>query len=857
MTRFAVPARLARREVWRRPGRTALVALLVALPVAGMVLSIIVFRTEQRPFAATWRAEHGNADAVSFPQIGGDGHYEPRRLPAGATGVEVRTSHLRAKTRDGRRSDLELTDLSVGAPIAAGIAEVTSGRAPARPGEIALASRVARRLRVEIGDDLRLARPELDATVVGFVEMTDCLSCPVAVVDRRTPWPLPPVVTPARVLVDLPAGMTDAQAVAADPGLLTRRAAERGNYLSRNDGNGVQWIYVIGAVVLTVAGIVIAAAFAVGARRQLVMLGQLSANGAPPPALRLALVLQGTFTGLVGAFFGAGLGVVLLLTGRSFVEGMLDHRIGGYDVGVVEVAGAMLIGVAAATVAALVPARTAARVPTLHAMAGRRPLPPVPHRVTALGLVAVVVGLGLLALAVLGSTTGSDGEVWAFVAIVGGITELLGACALAPAFAALLEPLAARVRGAARIAARSLARQRTRTGAVISAVCAAGALAVFAAGLVRANEAANDRWHDFPELPAEVVLASRLELADPASIRPLPPEKPGVAGVKEALLVARKRTAPDATVARRLTSVLDGSRRIPVRVAGEGTELSLRSGPNEYAGIETAVVADTAVLDALEISGAARRVLAEDGIVVLGWAGDTDLLLAPGRAVRVRNAASTHGVGRVSNLLVTPARARELGLAVATGAHLYRAPQPLTADVRGELDDLQYDNGPKFAMLSTADIHGAPVPGPELDLVWHEPRSGPSPFQVELLLAGIALVFSVLVVGASLALAAAEMRDERDVLTIAGSPPRTLARTAGVKALLLSAIGGVMAVPIGFLPVIVFSIASDSSVPIRMPWPTVVLLVAAVPLVAFITARGASGAAQWLRPVRVSTATFE
>ena len=45
-------------------------------------------------------------------------------------------------------------------------------------------------------------------------------------------------------------------------------------------GEAVRWSLVLGAVVLTVVGIVISAAFAVGARRQLVTLGQLSASGA-------------------------------------------------------------------------------------------------------------------------------------------------------------------------------------------------------------------------------------------------------------------------------------------------------------------------------------------------------------------------------------------------------------------------------------------------------------------------------------------------------------------------------------------------------------------------------------------------
>ena len=40
-----VAARVARRDVLRRRGRTALVALLVALPVAGMVVAFVLQRT--------------------------------------------------------------------------------------------------------------------------------------------------------------------------------------------------------------------------------------------------------------------------------------------------------------------------------------------------------------------------------------------------------------------------------------------------------------------------------------------------------------------------------------------------------------------------------------------------------------------------------------------------------------------------------------------------------------------------------------------------------------------------------------------------------------------------------------------
>ena len=60
---------------------------------------------------------------------------------------------------------------------------------------------------------------------------------------------------------------------------------------------------------------------------------------------------------------------------------------------------------------ALIPARTAARIPTLAALAGRRPLPPVSRRLLTWGFAGVVAGASaLLFLAVLGSQSGGVGR---------------------------------------------------------------------------------------------------------------------------------------------------------------------------------------------------------------------------------------------------------------------------------------------------------------------------------------------------------------------------------------------------------------------------------------------------------------
>ncbi|CAN5529953.1 hypothetical protein BH18ACT1_BH18ACT1_09880 [soil metagenome] len=205
--------------------------------------------------------------------------------------------------------------------------------------------------------------------------------------------------------------------------------------------------------------------------------------------------------------------------------------------------------------------------------------------------------------------------------------------------------------------------------------------------------------------------------------------------------------------------------------------------------------------------------------------------------------ATDRRVGYYSDLLVTPAFLEARRLPTRVRAVAYRSDEPFTDEQRGELDDLLYEQGGE-------------APG-SYQLFINEPDSGPSPFQVELLLSAVAVAFSVLVVAASLALAAAESRYERDVLTVAGAPPGTLARTAGAKAGLLSVLGGAMAIPIGFLPVVVVSLAIEDGFPLRPPWATVVLLVAAVPIAAALIARLASSTAQHLRPVRVSTATFE
>ncbi|MGH9234271.1 MAG: hypothetical protein ACRD0R_13165, partial [Acidimicrobiales bacterium] len=491
MSRLRLAARLARREVRRRPGRTALVTVLVALPVAGMVLALVLIRTDRLTPEEEWQRDQGNADALLFPSGPDSTELDASGLPAGSRVLTVESAWARARTVDGNRSDLSIKGFAAGDPMLRDLIELVAGRLPTAGDEVALAPTVASDLGVDVGDRLSLARPEIALDVVGLVQDPAHLGDATALVapgGDLLDAELMSVDTP-HGLVDLPDGVAAGGEPAANPNVLLRSDFTSSRF---PEPTQVPWPYVIGAVALTVVGIVIAAAFAAGARRQLVTLGQLSASGAPGPVLRSTLVLQGTVTGLVGSAVGVAVAGIVLVAARPSLERLLDHRLGAYDVRLLEIGGAALVGAVAATVAALVPAWSIAQVPTLTALAGRRPLPPVRHRVTAAGALAVVVGLGLLGLAVLGSATGEDTEIWALVAITGGVLELLGACAMAPAVVARLEPLAGRTRGSWRLASRSLARQRGRTGAVVSAVCATTALMLAWSAVIHSTSAQRD-----------------------------------------------------------------------------------------------------------------------------------------------------------------------------------------------------------------------------------------------------------------------------------------------------------------------------------------------------------------------------
>jgi putative ABC transport system permease protein len=884
--RFA--SRLARREVRRRPGRTALVAVLVAVPILAMTVADLIVRTQQDAWSETFRRRAGAADIYvqyGFGDAGGELDEAPdalAELPAGTRVVDYVAAATDVQRVDGSNlTGVWFSDLAVADPITDGMVDLLDGAWPIADDEVLLSPGLADRLGVGVGDELTMARPAGTWTVTALGRLTDGSGTDVMIApgfDRRD---LARGLVVA--LVDLPAPIErtgiGAARDAMTPAVSEHRLAPSYVGPESSAAATMAWGWVAGAIALAAVGVVIAAAFATSARRQLVTIGQLSANGASQPLVRRVLGLQGAWCGLVGTLAGIVLGITSASANRGLVERLVGRSIGPWRVAPADLAVIAVTGVVAATVAALVPARSAARTPVLAALAGRRPLGSVPQRLVPVGLALFLGGVGLLFLVAVSVRTGTGGNVFAAAAVLGSLAVLAGMCCASPLAVDGIGRVGAHLRGTWRLAARSTARVRARSAGVLTAVATTGAIAV--AGTTAAGDLGRDDADRRPSFaPADTVIVESWTSADP--VIPTPEQEqagetwdwplPTPAALDASLVADLERILPGATWSPRRAAVYDPAPFVPGAYASVTWAIEdMFFPPGAF------TVADDAVLDMVGLSSSDRRRLDDVGLINL-WSvagggvsdeGGVDVyrMHPQGRppidievAVR-RDRAVSHG--GVNGVLITERRAIELGLAIVDAGVAIRSPHPLTRAQRDALADVRNAHGGSgsgSAFTDTASgrdsAASAPAASPVADVRFDDPAWEPSPALVQSVIAGVALLLTLLVVAIGLALSENESRDERDVLVAVGAKPATLSRLAGAKALVIAAAAAVLAIPTGLIPMAVVVRASSSpgtTNEVHVPWVTAVLLLTAVPAIAGLVAWGASALARRARPVRIST----
>ena len=844
-------------------------------------------------FAVTVATTQSDTAQEQFERIAGQSDFYARSfngdvealeaaLPAGSRTVTLTATDTRVSSPDGVTIPYLVFEIVPFAdPLVEGIFEIRDGRAPDAFGEVLLHADVARDLGVDVGDSFELDRPSGTWTVVGIGRATDDFNRRLFAVSEFPNSRIAPGSATATMLVDLPEDITADQLgalsrvsvensfVSLAPDMRSPTGELPGWYAVEQQrgnvsGEALAWGWVAGALALAAVGVIIAAAFASSARRQLTTIGQLAANGAPERLVQGTLAFQGAWTGLIGSVVGIAIALVALPLSRSLVEQLVARRLGPWDIDVTALAVIAVTGVAAATIAAMIPARSAARIPVLAALAGRRPLGAVPRRLVPIGLASFAAGIGLLVLVTAATTSGdgpSDDSIYAVAAVIGGLLVLAGMCCASPIAVDLIGRVGARLSGSWRLSARSVARSRTRSAGVLTAIAVTGTAAIAITTAVGSLAFGDE--NDTPIVPRNTVVLTSIRLDW------TPP--PGTDPDEYVAPVAEVVPLDDELIAR-ITRVVPDAESSPRRVVVPDWQVDLRQSPPPLP--PTVLVADDNIRELLGLSERDTEAFNRAGVLDTSvWdaspdTGPEDYTITVPTASGDRTVEVVFPKDRLGSrggewgAVITEDLAAELGLDIVDAGLVLRAPAELTRNQRDALGDIQNDLWQGENTDAFVEPGDDPAIPPSENYVSLEQRviyeSVPIMFPRALLDAtalAAALLLTLMVVAIGLSLAATESRDERDVLLAVGATPRTMRSVAATKAVVLTVGAATLAIPTGFLPVLAVLKAAPDDNQIAFPWLTALGLLIVIPAIAGVAALMTSATAQRIRPVHMSTLT--
>jgi putative ABC transport system permease protein len=870
--------RLARRDAVRGRGRTVLVCLLIALPVFAVTVLDTLVSTSDVSAAEGLDRRLGSADALVNPPDpkgggrpvdqdveaqsvmerggGARGGAAPGPPPDGPAAVRavlgdrtrlvpVEEGSVALRTDRGLlRTDSVQVDLAD--PVADGLYPLVSGRLPGARGEVAVSEKLAERglgvgLTVRDGPPLR---------VVGTVRIHDDLDRALLVAFPGTL----PGQEPRGWLVDSPAPVGWHQVRALnDRGLsvLSRSvvldpppASEVPAPATGQAGGDAAILAMVVAMALLQVVLLAGPAFAVGVRRQERTLALLAVAGGDSRHLRAVVLAGAVVIGLAASLAGAALGVLAAAGLAGTAQRFTSSTFGPFEVPVRDIAIVVAFGVVSALLAALAPARSAARQDVVRVLTGRRGQRSGGWRHAVVGL--VLAGAGTAGCAA-GAGAASGGE---YTIAFAAVAVIVGAVLLSPAVIGLAGRLGRVLPMSGRLAVRDAARQRARTAPAVAAVAAtvAGVVALAIGG---ASDAAENK--------------ATYQLASP----------PGTGLVQaygadqrdwEALRAAVGRTLPEATVTvqrglpdRSQVTADDRSERYEVcgPDAGRGPCSPLTQagwvGPAQVRVGEATLA--SWVLPA-EQAQAARRAL------------------RAGRAVAISDAPLARPEVSLRRTVTEPSGAEQTR---AWPVPVVRLPTPGPA-VPGLLlmPDRLADRLGLRPQVVGLFVHGAAISGPAEDRLAEEFEGiiqgasftvergydGGDSVLVLLLLGGVG---AVLVIGGTLTatlLALAEARPDFATLSAVGASPGVRRRIAASYAVVVGITGALLGTAAGFVPGIAVAFPltgagwqpalTQSGAPrpdvfIDVPWLLLAALVVGVPL---MCAAGVSLATRGRLPIR-------
>lgn len=542
---WRVAVRMARRDVRRHQGRSALVALMVALPVLALVGGAVVYATndldpkERLPFALGGAQAalyyHPESSVViqdaNLEGMGTDGR-PAKPIPGFAAGSEStalaaltggRVTHVtNASAVISLESKAERVDYlgidGANWPAAGDRVRLLTGRWPATSDEVLVThSGVARglpasgtmRMRIEGGDD-EAREVTVVGTGSGFVQRygqvvpTEIVGIPATmeVFDNDGPEYL--LDRPEPVLADEVRRLNEhgitvlSRAVVMDPSSFNSFPEVTGpggpGFTQRKDVQfaGVAALAGVGLLLLT--SLLAGPAFAVSAARQRRTLALAASNGADRKQLRRTVLGQALVLGVGATVVALAVGVVGALAIATWLRRTRPAEFfGPFDIPWLAVTVVVVAAVVSSVVSALLPAKGLARLDIVAVLRGQNVSPRLRRRVPAAGLFIAAAG----AVATLWAATVNSPNTMA----AGSVALVIGTLLIVPLLLVWLARLTGRAPVAVRMATRDAARQRGRATPTVAAILA-GAAALSTLLVVLASATALDARFYVPRTPA-------------------------------------------------------------------------------------------------------------------------------------------------------------------------------------------------------------------------------------------------------------------------------------------------------------------------------------------------------------------
>ncbi|REE98971.1 FtsX-like permease family protein [Thermomonospora umbrina] len=804
-----VAFRIARRDALRAKGRSILVLCMIAVPVTAIVALGVFYNTGE--WSARERLPHdlGHADArlisighgpieqdatgeviTSGDDPGGAGERrttaeiaplvtgrfgpDARVLVRETSGVQVQTSrgYLRVDTRG-----VDLRD-----PIAEGMLDVTAGRPPATAGEVAVSSGL-RDQGFPIGGTVR-TRSGHTLTVVGHV------ADPLSRRDEAILQVLPGTgiaaesTTTLGWLIDAgrPVTWQDVRAlnrfglVVTSAEVVRHPPAEAPSATDGGSSAATVAVFAMAISMIVLEVVLLAGpAFAVGLRRQRRLLALVRAAGGDASHLRGIVLAGGAVIGAAAAVLGAVAGLGLAALASEVVHRATDRSFGPYDVRWPLVAAPMALGALSGLLAAYVPARQAARMDVVAALAGRRE--PFRERRGWPLVGACVVAVGV-ALSVIGVRQWRE-----FGAAFGAVAIVIGCVMLAPWLVGLTGRAAGRLPLPLRLAVRDNARNRARSGPAVAAIMAAVA-GVTTLAIGGASDFSQRRIEYRPTLPEGSAMLRSHPDHDTRIRAALVRELPGVP-VRE----ARSLTPPDDCAERRRACTLlelvpggasrDRSLQDRTLVGGPDV-LRLLLGRDDPRAAAALRAGSVVLLGGERSDGPMRAAILKSD----GADGQGGLRTRTVRTVRLPALTLPDHVDHGSALL-SPETAARLGVPTSYGFHAVdRVDHRITVAEQRRIDERVT----------------AALPEDSVDGLYVE-RGFTESFATPLL--ALALAGGVLVFGGSLivtGLSAADARPDLTTLAAVGARPRTRRLLAMGQAGVVALLGCWLGIAAGLVP---------------------------------------------------------